>query len=133
MDRKASQACSLCPTSTQVWLAYGTPNYGWSTAKGFGRYCGLFNCFSKAVPNELDSVTNASFAKVPAVFLTSENDETIPPALQDQVIQEYNGPYRHVVLDGIKHGGDNENSAMRAESYEKVDSAILWLLEEVTQ
>jgi pimeloyl-ACP methyl ester carboxylesterase len=46
---------------------------------------------SRYVPEELDSIRNASRVTAPAVFLTSGKDRMVPPDCQRQVIEAYAG------------------------------------------
>jgi pimeloyl-ACP methyl ester carboxylesterase len=55
------------------------------------------------IPPELDSIANARLANVPAVILTSLKDRMVPPAIQRQVINAYQGPKRIVELAGADH------------------------------
>lgn len=58
---------------------------------------------SLQVPNELDSIANASRCKAPAVFVMSEKDEVVPPKYQKLVFDAYAGPKRSITMRGALH------------------------------
>jgi uncharacterized protein len=58
---------------------------------------------ARAVPEELDSIANARSVTVPAVFMTADADEVVPPRYQRRVINAYAGPKRIVHLPGGRH------------------------------
>lgn len=60
-----------------------------------------------SVPGELDAVESAATARVPAVFITAEDDSIVPPSHQDVVFDSYGGPKRRV----FAAGGHNDRIA----------------------
>lgn len=60
------------------------------------------------IPPELDSVQNARSCGVPAVFVTAERDEIVPPAYQRRVFAAYAGPKEVIVLPGGTHNSGAE-------------------------
>lgn len=58
---------------------------------------------ARQVPNELCSITNASASGVPALFVVSARDRTVPPAYQRRIIDAYNGERRTLLLPGAGH------------------------------
>lgn len=60
-----------------------------------------------SVPGELDAVESAATARVPAVFITAEDDSIVPPSHQDVVFESYGGPKRRV----FAAGGHNDRIA----------------------
>ena len=73
-----------------------TGNYAW-------RSLGLSRYVAREVPGELDAVANAAGACVPAVFLMSGLDTTVPPKYQRLVFRAYAGPRRRVILPRAGH------------------------------
>ena len=64
---------------------------------------GLSRFIAEKVPTELCSAANASRARAPALFITSERDRTIPPHYQQQIVDAYAGQRRVMVLLGADH------------------------------
>jgi len=58
-----------------------------------------------SVPAELDSVASAERVRVPGVFVTSKDDDTIPPSYQDHVFEAYAGPKRRIFTAGGHNDG----------------------------
>ena len=73
-----------------------TARYAWHTL-------GLSHLLARQVPDSLDSIANAAAATVPAVMLTSGNDEIMPPRFQQLVAAAYAGPLKHLVLPRAEH------------------------------
>jgi pimeloyl-ACP methyl ester carboxylesterase len=71
--------------------------HGWRSA-WIGAW--LVSC---QVPRELDSIANARGSDVPALFVTSGRDRTVPPAYQQSVVDAYAGPKRHLILPNADH------------------------------
>jgi uncharacterized protein len=55
------------------------------------------------IPEDLDSVPNAERATAPAIFLSASEDEVVPVAYQERVMDAYAGPWRRVRLAGASH------------------------------
>ena len=55
------------------------------------------------IPDDLDSIRIAAECNMPAVFITSAQDETVPPRFQEQVCGAYAGPKQHLVLADAGH------------------------------
>ncbi len=55
------------------------------------------------VPAEIDSIRNAAKVSVPAMFVTSGKDRTVPPHLQQKVIDAYAGEKRVLFLRNGRH------------------------------
>jgi pimeloyl-ACP methyl ester carboxylesterase len=55
------------------------------------------------IPLELDSIANASRATAPAIFLSASDDEVVPIAYQERVMDAYAGPWRRFSLVGASH------------------------------
>ena len=58
---------------------------------------------SAGIPDDLDSLANAARATGPALVASADDDATVPPAYQQQVIDAYAGPKRVVRLPGAGH------------------------------
>jgi uncharacterized protein len=58
---------------------------------------------SVQIPPTLDSRRNALSAYAPALFLTSENDEIVPPRFQQMLFDAYAGPKVRFLLSGARH------------------------------
>ena len=55
------------------------------------------------VPDDLDSVVNASHCTAPAVFILAGNDQLIPPKYHDMVVNAYAGPKRIINMPRAGH------------------------------
>lgn len=64
---------------------------------------GLARFIARQVPGELCSITNASQAGCPAVFVMSAQDRMVPPLYQQQVIDAHVGEHRVLVLPEADH------------------------------
>ena len=83
---------------------------------------------AESLCDRMNAVITASQVPCPAVFLQSELDTLVPPAMQRQVIEAYAGEKTTVVLDGLSHGG------LPADSHVKdIEKAIDWLWHRVTK
>ncbi|MBL8768568.1 MAG: alpha/beta fold hydrolase [Planctomycetes bacterium] len=71
-----------------------------------------------SLPGELDAVSSAETARVPAVFVTAEQDSIVPPSHQDVVYESYGGPKRRVFAPG------GHNDRVDAATQESVRSAV---------
>jgi pimeloyl-ACP methyl ester carboxylesterase len=76
-----------------------------------------------SVPKELDSIANAKSVTAPALFLTADADEVVPPAYQRRVIDAYAGPKRIVHLPGAAH---NDRATGDAEAQAQAGLDWLW-------
>jgi pimeloyl-ACP methyl ester carboxylesterase len=74
------------------------------------------------IPADLDSVTNARSANVPAIFLLAENDEVVAPKFQRLVVDAYAGEKRIIPLPGAGH-----NSPLDAAALASFHQALDWL------
>jgi alpha-beta hydrolase superfamily lysophospholipase len=70
--------------------------FGWRSA-------GLSLLVARQIPRELDSVLNAAQVPIPAVFLSSGRDRTVPPRFQQLVIDAYRGPKQVVTIPTADH------------------------------
>ena len=72
-----------------------------------GRYgwwnFGLSKLIAAQVPESLCSIANASRAKVPAVFVMSGKDRTVPPSYQRRIIDAYRGKQQLMLLRDADH------------------------------
>jgi pimeloyl-ACP methyl ester carboxylesterase len=75
----------------------------------FGHY-GWWNLWLGAlallphIPRQLDSLKNAANAKSPALFVSSEFDEVVPPRFHRRIFNAYAGEKRWLLLEGAGHG-----------------------------
>jgi pimeloyl-ACP methyl ester carboxylesterase len=63
----------------------------------------LAGAIAAQVPSDLDNLKNARLVTVPAVFVLSGGDETVPPSYQRKVVDAYVGPKQVVTADGANH------------------------------
>ena len=75
------------------------------------------------IPRDLDSIANARVSHAPAVFLTAEKDEVVPPRYHMLVANTYAGEKRVITLRGAHHNDPIEGAAL-ADFYQALD----WLL-----
>lgn len=75
------------------------------------------------IPRDLDSIANATASHAPAVFLTAENDEVVPPRYHMLVANAYAGEKRVITLHGAYHNDPIEGAAL-ADFHRALD----WLL-----
>jgi predicted alpha/beta hydrolase family esterase len=64
---------------------------------------GFSKLIAAQVPESLCSISNATRANVPAVFVMSEKDRTVPPSYQRRIINAYAGEQRLMVLRDADH------------------------------
>jgi len=69
------------------------------------------SAIARQIPEELDSIRNASRISAPAVFLVALQDRIVPARHQKQIIDAYAGPKR--VLD--RPAADHDTSLLEAE------------------
>jgi pimeloyl-ACP methyl ester carboxylesterase len=58
---------------------------------------------SISIPSEIDSVANARRCTAPVTFLTSDEDQVVPPAYQQLVFNAYAGPKQIIHIAGGRH------------------------------
>jgi pimeloyl-ACP methyl ester carboxylesterase len=75
------------------------------------------------VPSELNSLSNAPKSKIPAVFITSEFDITVPPAYQRKIMDKYGGPSRRILIPGASH-----NTSLPSSLRSEAEAAIQWMI-----
>ena len=80
------------------------------------------------IPRELDSLHNAALCSMPAVFVTAENDEVVPPAYQERVMSAYAGPKEVIVVPGGTH-----NSGAPPEIEQKIMAAVARMMATVNR
>jgi hypothetical protein len=84
-----------------------------------GRY-GWWNLWLAAgpiaaqVPDDLDSISNASHCSAPAIFILSGRDRLIPPRYHGQVVSAYAGPKRIIDMPWAGHDDPLTNEAAEA-------------------
>jgi len=76
------------------------------------------------VPSELNSLKNAPHCMAPAIFISSERDEVVPPKYHRKVIDAYGGPKQVIVLHGAGHNDPPEEEEER-----RIDSAVCEMIE----
>lgn len=64
----------------------------------------MINPVADSLHDSMNAIVIAEKVTWPAVFLQSELDELVLPAMQDEVIHAFAGPKKVVVLDGLSHG-----------------------------
>ena len=74
------------------------------------------------IPSELDSIRNARNSSMPAIFISADKDEVVPPQYQQQVMEAYAGPKQVVINVGANH-----NSGIGVDAMRKLDDAKDWL------
>jgi pimeloyl-ACP methyl ester carboxylesterase len=75
------------------------------------------------IPRDLDSIANAKGSHAPAIFLTAENDEVVPPRYHILVANAYAGEKRVIALHRAYHNDPIEGAAL-ADFHQALD----WLL-----
>ena len=70
------------------------------------------------VPNDLDAIENAKLCTGPAIFLSANNDRTVPPNYQQDVIDAYAGPKTVIRYDG------GHNARLPREVVEQLREAV---------
>ena len=65
----------------------------------------LIGPVAESVSDRMNAVVTASRVTLPAVFLQSERDTLVPPAMQHEVIGAYAGNKTTVLLEGLSHSG----------------------------
>ncbi|HEV7300249.1 MAG TPA: alpha/beta fold hydrolase [Tepidisphaeraceae bacterium] len=77
-----------------------------------------------SIPASLDSVAQARQVTVPAIFIMSDSDELVRPALQRKILEAYAGPRRVITLVGKGHN----DSLDRPMELREFGEALDWLL-----
>ena len=72
------------------------PRYNWWNF-------GMAKHIANQVPEPLDSLTNASIAKCPALIVTSEKDRVVPFKYQQEILDAYLGEIKQFVIEGAEH------------------------------
>jgi pimeloyl-ACP methyl ester carboxylesterase len=80
---------------------------------------------AESLCDSMNAMTTANQVKLPAVFLQSELDSLVPPEFQNQLIANYGGEYRLVVLDGLEHG-----CVATEDQWPRISQSIHWLWEQ---
>ena len=78
------------------------------------------------VPEALDSIRTAAKCRVPAIFITSAKDRTVPPRFQQQILDVYAGPHRNLILPDAGHG-----TPMTPREISQFSEHLGWLREEI--
>ena len=74
------------------------------------------------IPDDLDSLANASRAKSPAVFLLHGSDQIIAPRHQRRVAAAYAGQKRVIDMPGARH-----DDPLTREASQQMAEALQWL------
>ena len=88
----------------------------------------LVTPIAESLIEQMDAVSTAAEARIPAVFLQSELDELVPVSMQQLVVDAFAGKHRVVTLQGLDHGGIPDQNHLPA-----IRDAIEWLWDEVSQ
>lgn len=97
------------------------PRYNWWNF-------GMAKHIAKQVPDLLDSLTNATLAKCPALMVTSEKDTVVPPKYQQEILDSYMEETRQFIIEGADHG---DRIPVHQES--EYIAAIDWLHQKLQQ
>jgi len=71
------------------------------------------------IPRELDSLHNASLCSMPAVFVSAENDNVVPPDYQRRIMDAYAGSKEVIIVPGGTH-----NSGVSSETEQEILAAV---------
>jgi uncharacterized protein len=74
---------------------------------------------SNQIPRELDSLHNASLCSMPAVFVSAENDNVVPPDYQRRIMDAYAGSKEVIIVRGGTH-----NSGVSSETEQEILAAV---------
>lgn len=74
------------------------------------------------IPPELSSLSNAARATAPAVFLLAQQDEVVPPAVQQRVVDAYAGPKQVLEFPDATHA-----TKLSAADHRRLEAAKQWL------
>ena len=95
------------------------PRYNWWSF-------GMAKHVAKQVPELLDSLSNATIANCPALFVTSENDCVVPPKYQQEIMDAYVEDTQQFIIEGAGHG-DRIPEHQESEYFAAID----WLHEKL--
>lgn len=70
---------------------------------GWWHFKWLTSMIAAQIPSELDSIANAQRAAVPGIFITAQQDTTVPPHIQRQIITAYQGPLKVFSMPNALH------------------------------
>jgi pimeloyl-ACP methyl ester carboxylesterase len=87
----------------------------------------LMGPVADSLMDSMNVLRTASEITLPAVFLQSELDELVPVGMQDEVIKEYAGPHRVVLMEGLSHGGLATDFHTEA-----IEASMEWLWEQTS-
>lgn len=89
-----------------------------------GRYRAgwLMRRWMEQLPGDLRVIDQVAQCRCPAVYLTSELDSLVPPAMQATIRDAHAGPTRSVVLAALDHDG-----LLTDEHQPSIDAAVDWL------
>jgi pimeloyl-ACP methyl ester carboxylesterase len=85
----------------------------------------LFDSVVDSLVPSMNALETAKIAYLPAVFLQSELDTLVLPDEQNQVIANYRGPVRLVVMEGLEHDEVATESQML-----QIAASLQWLWEQ---
>ena len=80
---------------------------------------------AESLCDSMNAMITASRVKLPAVFLQSELDSLVPPDFQNQLIANYAGQHRLVILEGLEHG-----CVATDDHLPRIAESIRWLREQ---
>lgn len=72
------------------------PKYNWWSL-------GFAKAIARQIPEELNSIENASHVTCPVLFVTSEKDTVVPVSYQQQIIDAFSGESHQFTIDGAEH------------------------------
>ncbi len=83
---------------------------------------GLINPVVADLCDSMDTMKTAGKVNLPAVILQSELDTLVPIDFQNEMLEQYGGPFRKVVMRGLDHDG------LATEHHEsQIGESIRWL------
>lgn len=94
---------------------------------GWWHFKWLTRMFARQIPRELDSLANAREATVPAIFITAQQDKTVLPHIQRQIINAYNGPLKIFPMPDAGHA-----TPLMENDLEQLRLLASWLYDVVT-
>ena len=78
------------------------------------------------VPDQLDSIASAKLCQMPAIFITSEQDQIVPIRFQKLVYEAYAGPHQRLSLLKAGHG-----TSMTAAEVSEYGKLLEWLRDQM--
>ena len=84
----------------------------------------LIDAVADTLDDRMNAIVTASQVDLPAVFLRSQLDSLVPPAMQSLVIDPYVGDKQIVELDGLEHDGIPDDAHEL-----QIRDALRWLWE----